>query len=161
MTAKEIASICNNDGQGVEFIVRKFFDESYGKYIQAKRTFSFDRSKKKDKAIQDVQREMVGEESRKYLQFLSFCRWMVKNTNDGTLVMRGEKPYTIDEHGLAIMFAIGCEMIERKVDIMTLENDISSNDSILNWIFTHCGMTVFDWLFSKKARCPNERRRHQ
>jgi hypothetical protein len=37
MTAKEIASICNNDGQGVEFIVRKFFDESYGKYIQAKR----------------------------------------------------------------------------------------------------------------------------
>lgn len=139
-------NVINNNGQWLEFIARMFFEEQGG-YIPAKKSYHFDETLNKEDAIKKAKDEIIAEEKRKYMQFLMFCKFMRDKTNDGTFVFESKHKNVFNEFDLMVMFAIGCEMIERKVDYMTIETEITDKSNLAGWILDHVGMEIYNrWM---------------
>lgn len=140
-----------NKNAVAEFCVRQFFDENGG-YAPAKNNYSFPPNCKKEEAVRKVTNELMTEEKRKFDQFLSFCKFMIDKTNDGTFVLWAEKENVVlNESDLMLMFAIGCEMIERKVDFLTIDSEMDDPNNVYSWILNHVGMIAIDTFFSEES----------
>ena len=114
----------NNPRQMVERICRMFFVQEENGYTPAPREYVITDQTKTAKQIEKDSYQL----KERFERFVSFFE-KLKQENK----IRSSQP--IGRKATITMFALGCEMIERKIETFT-------DQDVLNFILRHCGLLV-------------------
>lgn len=111
----------NNPGQPAEHICRLFFSTEEGGYQPAPKEYVIN-------DVKETAKRVIEDSHRLKERFERFAKFLTE-----TREREGRGP--LNRSACIILFALGCEMIEREMKSFTVEN-------VLEFISRHCGILI-------------------